>query len=162
MFLYDFGLNNQRSIELDVKRGKRVYDTVHMDKGEGKTHFKVKTDFFNMIKEKYSHQKIFFITTELQQLYNPFYSELYDQDIKYKLDICVVFFHKTRNPVVLDVEIDGKEHYTERGRWKAEVRDDWMKERYNVDTFRVDQFDPSPNKFMQDFCSRIDYRIHCC
>ena len=144
LFLEDFDLHNLQTIKRTIKKNRAAYG-IKMDDGEGPDHYDLKEDIYWMLDRKYRNDTKFFITTELKQVYNPFVSEL-DKSTEYykffKLDICVIYFDKPRKPMILDVEIDGENHYKKKQMDKDKVRDGLLKMRYNVDTERIDVSDP--------------------
>lgn len=145
LFLEDFDLHSLQTINRIKKRKPFTY-CLKSDDNEGPDHWNLKSSVYLSIQDKYKDNPKFFITTELKQVYNPFISEL-DKSTEYykffKLDICVVYFDKPRKPMVLDVEIDGENHYKKKQMDKDKIRDGLLKMRYNVDTIRVDVSDPN-------------------
>ena len=157
LFLADFDLHNLRAIRRLEKKHPSLYG-LKMDDNEGIDHWNRKIETYSFLEQRYSNNPKFFITTELQQEYNPFISELDASKEYYKyyrLDICVIFFNNPRQPVILDVEIDNKNHYKKRQMDKDLVRDELLKMRYNVHTERIDVDDPSLKHVIAFLHSRI-------
>ena len=146
MFLDDFGLSNQKKIDYMIRRNPNLYSTVKRDAGEAFDHYDVKCNVVDHIWKTFVGCEKLYVFTELEQLYNPFVSELDASKSHfkhYKLDVCViVFFAKPRPPFIMDIEIDGKNHYKPLQMEKDELRDALLKSRYNLTTERVDVSDP--------------------
>lgn len=145
LFLDDFGLSNQKKIDYSIRRNPALYSTVKHDIGEEFKHYSVKCDVVRLVRSMYGGCDKFYVFTELKQLYNPFVSELDASKTLYKqytLDVCVVFFSNPGKPFVLDIEVDGKNHYKPVQMEKDRLRDALLKSRYNLHTERVDAHDP--------------------
>jgi hypothetical protein len=158
-FLHDFELWNRQNIESIIKKDPWFYSHIKMSDGEMGAHYGVKFDMITLLNQKFGNRNDFYIFNELEQKHNPFVSEL-DKSTEYHkyytLDICVIFFIKPRNPLIVDIEIDGENHYRKKQMQKDRVRDALLKERYDVDTQRIDVSDPSYSRVLNELCSRID------
>jgi hypothetical protein len=157
-FLEDFDLHNKRAIDRIVKKNPWFYSHVKMSNGEQAAHYRIKCEMLELLNEKFGNHKDFFVANELEQKYNPFISELDKSTEYYKyytLDICVIFFSDPRNPLILDIEIDGENHYRKKQMEKDRVRDALLKERYGVHTERIDVSDPVFHHAINYLCSRI-------
>ena len=112
---------------------------------EGPKHYGLKQVVHDYIYDNYYLQNgcKFLVTTELEQKNNPFYSYIDGKiPVFFTMDICVI---RESDCQVFDIEIDGPEHYTRGGMMKAEIRDEWLLDRYGVLTYRIDQADDEPN-----------------
>ena len=112
---------------------------------EGPKHYGLKQVVHDYIYDNYYLQNgcKFLVTTELEQKNNPFYSYIDGKiPVFFTMDICVI---RESDRQVFNIEIDGPEHYTRGGMMKAEIRDEWLLDRYGVLTYRIDQADDEPN-----------------
>ena len=108
---------------------------------EDEKHFKTKMLIHDYIYENYymNNECKYMVTTELEQKNNCFYSYIDGKiPVFFTLDICVI---RESDFQVFDIEVDGPEHYSRKGRMKAEIRDEWLKDRYGVLTLRIDKSD---------------------
>lgn len=112
---------------------------------EGEDHFRLKQLTHNYIYENFymNNDCKILVTTELEQMNNPFTSHLESDKeiIYYTLDVCAI---RTKDNQVFDFEIDGKEHYTKIGMMKGRIRDAWLKDRYGAITLRIDKEEKEP------------------
>lgn len=118
-----------------------TYGNPNPDGSEGEDHFKLKTLIHDYIYENYylENECKYLVTTELEQKINPFYSYIDGKiPVFFTMDICII---RDNDYQVFDIEIDGPEHYSRGGMMKAEIRDEWLKDRYGVLTMRVDRND---------------------
>lgn len=153
-FLDDFGLANRRTIDYKIRMNPRYYGDVKHDTGEKFDHYNVKCNAVEYVRKTYAAGNAngggcgdLYIFTELQQLYNPFVSELNaSRNLfrKYKLDVCVVVFDRIpKDTFILDIEIDGNNHYKPLQMEKDKLRDMLLKSRYDLHVERVDVSDPA-------------------
>jgi hypothetical protein len=157
-FLYDFDLLNRKHIDHIIRTNPWYFSHIKMSDGEMDEHYGAKYHMIFLLKQKFGNRNDFYIFNELTQRRNPFITKLDDSNEYYKfytLDICVIFFIKPRNPLIVDIEIDGENHYRKKQMQKDRVRDALLKDRYDVDTKRIDVSDPSYSKVINDLCSRI-------
>jgi hypothetical protein len=163
-FLDDFGLNNRRSVDRLLKKDPNYFSTVERMDGEGNDHYNLKHEVIDHIKKWFGSYKNLYVFNELEQLYNPFISE-YNKSIErfkqYQLDICVIYFNHNRKFRILDIEIDGKNHYKPNQMIKDGVRDVLLKDRYDVHTERIDVGDPVFKHFMYYLCNNIGLTPDC-
>lgn len=154
-FLDDFGLDNRRGIDRLLKKDPAYFSTVKRMDGEGNDHYKLKCDVIDYIKLNFKHRNLY-VFNELEQLYNPFVSE-YNKSIErfkqYQLDICVIYFNHNRKFHILDIEIDGENHYKQKQMIKDGVRDVLLNDRYEVHTERIDVNDPVFKHFIDYLCN---------
>lgn len=122
---------------------------------EGPKHYGLKQMVHDYIYENYYLENgcKFLVTTELEQKDNCFWSYIDGKKpVFFTMDICVI---RESDCQVFDIEIDGPEHYTRGGLMKGEIRDEWLKDRYGVLTYRIDQADDEPNyKQIDKFISK--------
>ena len=122
---------------------------------EGPKHFRLKSLVYSYIYENYylENECKFLVTTELEQKNNPFYSYIDGKiPVFFTMDVCVI---RECDNQVFDIEIDGPEHYTRGGMMKADIRDEWLLDRYGVLTYRIDAADNEPNyKRIDEFISQ--------
>jgi hypothetical protein len=112
---------------------------------EGPKHFGLKKMVHDYIYDNYYLENgcKYRVTTELEQKSNCFYSYIDGKiPVFFTMDICVI---RDSDYQVFDIEIDGPEHYTRGGIMKAEIRDEWLLDRYGVLTYRIDLADDEPN-----------------
>lgn len=162
-FLDDFGLDNRRNIDKIIKKDPSYFSTVKRGDGEGEAHYLLKSTIIHFIKKKFGCEKLY-VFNELEQLYNPFvseYSKSIEQFKRYTLDICVVYFNHHRKFTILDIEVDGENHYKPKQMEKDKVRDLLLKSRYNIHTERVDVSDPVFKHFSDYLCSKIETKPGC-
>lgn len=77
--------------------------------------------------------------TELQHVRNHFKSfRDPNAEIFFRMDICAI---RPSDSQVLDIEIDGKEHFTAIGKMQDMTRDNWLNERYGIVVHRIDYND---------------------
>lgn len=97
----------------------------------------------------------FYVTTELRQIKNPFKALLVEnsgaEKVKYKLDVCAI---RLKDHQVFDIEIDGREHGTDRGMLKDRMRDKLLNFRYGIFTLRFDKYDEINFKKLDDFLNQ--------
>lgn len=108
---------------------------------EDEKHFKTKMLIHDYIYENYymNNECKYMVTTELEQKNNCFYSYIDGEiPVYFTLDICII---RESDFQVFVIEVDGPEHYTRRGRMKAEIRDEWLLDRYGALTMRIDKDD---------------------
>lgn len=162
-FLFDFGLNNQKSIANKISKQPDFYSKVKQYKGEGDTHFNCKKTIFDAISNIMSDDKNFFITNELVQVYRPYDIKLDGpRKLLYRLDICCVYFTNPVKPLSIDIEIDGWEHWTDKGKAKDDVRDALMRDNYNTKIIRVDYQDWNLKKVLKKVLNEcLLYVIQC-
>jgi hypothetical protein len=80
------------------------------------------------------------VTTELEQKNNPFNSYLDgNKPVRYTLDVCMI---REDIGIIIDFEVDGREHYSATGLMKGAIRDEKLKYKYNVFTKRINKDDP--------------------
>ena len=160
-FLDDFGLDNRRHINRLLK--KDYFSTVKRMDGEGDDHYELKCNVIDYIKLNFKHKDLY-VFNELEQLYNPFICE-YNRSIErfkqFTLDICVIYFSHNRKFNILDIEIDGENHYKQKQMIKDEVRDVLMKDRYHVHTERIDVSDPVYKHFIAYLCNNTGLTPGC-
>jgi hypothetical protein len=163
-FLDDFGLDNRHNIDKLIKKNPNYFSVVKRGDGEGEAHYLLKSTVIHYIKKKFGCVKYLYVFNELQQLYNPFVSE-YDkskeQFKKFTLDICVIYFNHHRKFTILDIEIDGKDHYKNKQMQKDKVRDILLESRYSVHTERIDVSDPVFKHITDYLCSKIGLTPDC-
>lgn len=162
-FLFDFNLLDNVGAGTSTRRISRRYKWVYHKKAlerfhlptcyrrvvdndsEGDDHFRLKQLTHAYIYENFymNNECKFLVTTELEQIYNPFTSHLESDKeiIYYTLDVCAI---RTKDNQVFDFEIDGKEHYTKIGIMKGRIRDAWLKDRYGAITLRIDKAEKEP------------------
>lgn len=122
-----------------------AYKNPNENGSEGPKHYKLKSLVHGYIYENYylENECKFLVTTELEQKNNPFFSYIDGKiPVFFTLDVCVI---RENDHQVFDIEIDGPEHYTRRGLMKADIRDEWLKDRYGIITYRIDRNDEEPN-----------------
>lgn len=162
-FLIDFRLIQSNRTELKGKYWRSTTDWVYSQKAldrfhqpvtfknpnpngsEGPKHYGLKQLVHDYIYENYylENECKFLVTTELEQKNSPFYSYMDGKiPVYFTLDVCVI---RESDHQVFDIEIDGPEHYTKKGMMKADIRDEWLKDRYGVLTYRIDEADDEPN-----------------
>lgn len=116
--------------------------TYHNREGnEGPKHYGLKQMVHDYIYDNYylNGDCKFLVTTELEQKDTPFKSYMDGkQSLHYTLDVCII---RVKDRKVFCVEIDGREH----GRLKDKIRDSWLKDRYDIDTYRIDENDETIN-----------------
>ena len=146
-FFLDFRLTDEYVHSLSWKFSKKALDLFHNtitfrspEGNEGPKHYGLKQKVHDYIYDNfYLYYCKFFVTTELAQKNNPFFSYIDGkQPMFYTLDICVI---REKDRQVFDIEIDGREH----GRLKDEIRDNWLKDRYGIETMRIDENDKEIN-----------------
>ena len=170
-FLTDFRLIQSSKVKLEDGRYQNAYDWIYSKQAlerfhtstvfsspngtEGPKHSRLKGLVYAYIYENYylENECKFLVTTELEQKSNPFYSYIDGKiPVFFTMDICVI---RDTDNQVFDIEIDGPEHYTKGGMMKAEIRDEWLKDRYGVLTYRIDMADDEPNyKRIDEFISQ--------
>ena len=162
-FLFDFGINNQKSIEMKIKKQPDFYSQVKRYKGEGDTHFNCKKTIFEALYNYMKDDPNFFITNELQQIDRPYHLELDGpRKLLYRWDICCICFTDPRKPLSIDIEVDGWEHWTDKGKAKDDVRDALFRENYNSKIIRVDYEDWDLKKVMKKVLNEyLLYVIQC-
>lgn len=149
-FLFDFGIYNQKNIANNIKKNPEFYSEVKRYDGEGDIHFNCKKTIFDSLSDYMKDDPNFFICNELMQKDRPYELEVYgSHKILYRWDICCICFTNPRKPLSIDIEIDGWEHFTKKGRVKGEIRDELMRENYNSDIIRVDYQDWDLKKVMK-------------
>lgn len=161
-FLRDFRLIQAKRVKFPKGSPHRtkhdwVYSDVALDRfhtptthsspngNEGEKHYRLKSLVHDYIYENYylENECKFMVTTELEQKNSPFYSYIDGKiPVFFTMDICVI---RDSDNQVFDIEIDGPEHYTRGGMMKADIRDEWLKDRYGVLTYRIDSADDEPN-----------------
>lgn len=143
-FLYDFDLGDAHK-QLFKKTIKIFHNPIVKScngGGEGLKHFSLKKNIAHHIYFNYYLQdKKFYVTTELEQKYNPFISYMNNREIFFTLDICVL---RMKDAQVFDIEIDGKEHQSAIGMMKARYRDAVLEDRYKIKTMRIDSEEKEP------------------
>lgn len=101
---------------------------------EGDEHFSKKEQIFNWLFDNTE----FYVMTELQQVRTPFKSFRTGEEIKFRMDICAI---RPSDSQVLNIEIDGKEHFTEIGKMQDRTRDNWLHQQYGIKVFRVNKYE---------------------
>lgn len=122
-----------------------TYRNPNPNGSEGPKHYGLKQMVHDYIYENYylENECKFLVTTELEQKENNFWSYIDGKKpVYFTLDVCVI---RDSDCQVFDIEIDGPEHYTRGGMMKAEIRDEWLLDRYGVLTYRIDEADDEPN-----------------
>lgn len=129
--------------------------TYHGETEEGEDHYRLKSLVHDYIYENYylENECKFLVTTELKQINNPFFSYIDGKiPVYFTLDVCVI---RENDCQVFDIEIDGAEHRTRGGMMKADIRDEWLKDRYGMLTWRIDSSDKDINyKKLDKFISQ--------
>lgn len=169
-FLVDFGLYGDSGIRLPDGRYPQEFDWIYSRKAlerfhvpgtyrdinEDEKHFKLKSLVHDYIYENYylENECKFFVTTELKQVNNCFWSYIDGKmPVYFTLDVCVI---RENDCQVFAIEIDGPEHYTKTGMMKADIRDEWLKDRYGLLTWRIDKADDDINyKKLDRFISQL-------
>lgn len=163
-FLDDFGLDNRQNIDRIIKKDPNYFSYIKRGDGEGEDHYNLKCNVIAFIKNKFGCVKYLYIFNELKQLYNPFVSE-YSKSIEqfklFQLDICVIYFNHNRKFSILDIEIDGENHYKPKQMEKDKVRDLLLESRYGVHTERVDVSDPNFKHFTNYLYNKIGLTPDC-
>lgn len=154
-FLLEFNLGNT-NIMFYKKSLQRFENRITSMVGdnEGTKHYFWKHKIHQHIWLKfYQPNKEFYVTTELEQKLNPFRSFINENVIYFTLDICAI---RTKDYRIFDIEIDGREHATGTGIRKARYRDAMLKERYGIDTLRIDyeQYNEPPYKLVEEFINQ--------
>ena len=109
-----------------------TYKNPNPNGNEGPKHYGLKQVVHDYIYDNYYLQNgcKFLVTTELEQKENNFWSYIDGKKpVYFTLDVCVI---RDSDCQVFDIEIDGPEHYTRGGMMKAEIRDEWLLDRYGV------------------------------
>jgi hypothetical protein len=168
-FLFDFGLYNEKSIANNIKRKPDFYTQVKRYNGEGDKHYNCKKTIFQALYDYMKDDPKFFICNELLQIDRPYLLEIFgSKKYYYRLDVCCVCFTNPRKPLNIDIEVDGWEHFTKKGKIKGEIRDELMKDNYNSIIIRVDYDDWDLKKVMKRVlneyllyvitCNKTDYK----
>ena len=192
-FLHDFGLHGAQKhytggeISYVWKFNKKALERFHLpityrnkNGPESDRHYIFKQKIHDYIYEQYylSEGCKFYVTTELEQVRNPFLSHInqdettklipYDsteRPVMFTLDVCAI---RVKDNQVFDFEIDtGNEHHTQVGMRNSETRDRWLKHRYGILTMRIDPNEiydidrKEIDRFLaQPACKNPHYDIH--
>jgi hypothetical protein len=151
-FLIDFGLKNWKTwytlSPAAIERFARNETFQDKNGGESDTHFRVKDWIRSHVYGKYSDWA-WLVTTELEQKNNPFNSYLDgNHPVFYTLDVCMMM---PQIGLILDFEVDGKEHYTSTGLMKGKIRDEKLHYKYGIYTMRINKDDPPTTSKIDKF-----------